>query len=37
MKTYEQIVKGRMIPKYPKELLGGKFRGKAPWISSYFS
>ncbi|MBQ2004285.1 MAG: hypothetical protein II239_04660 [Peptococcaceae bacterium] len=30
MKSYEQIVKDRMIPKYPKELLGGKFRGKAP-------
>lgn len=30
MKSYEQIVKDRMIPKYSKELLGGKFRGKAP-------
>ena len=30
MKAYEQIVKERMIPKYPKELLGGKFRDKAP-------
>ena len=34
MKSYEQIVKERMIPKYPKDLLGGKFRGRAPYGES---